>query len=432
MDNIYQVIFIISIIMISIFILIKKNIINLYRCTTCWIISYILFLGITVFSGIEYTTNLSYNAIIYIAIFIGLFGVGEFIGRKMKKGGESEAKLDIKILRILSIVGAILITIDIIRLNGISMGLRYENFNISYIGVIGSFLTPLGLICWLYDLYAYKILGEKINIISFISLLSYLITAFLTAGRQTIMISLVASIMVNISYKKAVKKRIGHKLKIGIYIFSLGLVILSYLIGVSENRAQVDNKYELFVHMFKGQMKYEMLESVYNLGPIGEVVVDGLYYYSHSLRYFSLMYEDYESKPTWGMNQFPYISRRINQFIPTDSLIQSANTTNQILYGNGLSKYGWKTAFHSSIVDFGKIGTLIFSIVLGIGCGKNLRSIEQEKKWFNVIFHALACTGIIFTIQYSPFSETSWAYVLYWLIIIRIIEKSRIRIVLRR
>ena len=81
----------------------------------------------------------------------------------------------------------------------------------------------------------------------------------------------------------------------------------------------------------------------------------------------------------------------------------------------------WDTSIGYSIYDFGKVGALIYSFVVGFFVGKFYVSNKNNLNELNIITMAMICVGMFITIEISPIFDYFYIFPFIWLIIIRII-----------
>jgi oligosaccharide repeat unit polymerase len=396
---------------------------NLIISPSFWLlISWGFIFGLYYTSGIKYKFSLNYLTSAYIFLILILFLIFYFFGINLKINKNRidtinyRKKIWTLLYFILSIFGIILWIFDVLRLNNINFGYRINNFSISIIGTLGMLFLNLALIVWLYEL-AYSInFNKRIPLKAYISVIIYLVPAFVTSGRQPILIIVISTFIIlvyslkknqNYKFKKTIKKFI---------LFGI-LSFFFYAIMISTKRAGVSNKAALFEEIFKSKTPVYLLDFTNCLEGLGEVILEAIYYYSHQLSMFEIFYNNYNGTKFWGLAQFHYIGRRF------PDVYYQAQTYIDITFSKvGVYSHVWMTAIASFIIDYGRFGTTIFVSILGFIIGRKRRKFNYIKTTYELVFLTLICTGIAFSIQFSPFSELSWAYPLYWLIVIPVFE----------
>jgi hypothetical protein len=139
---------------------------------------------------------------------------------------------------------------------------------------------------------------------------------------------------------------------------------------------------------------------------------------------FEVFFNNYDGSLFFGMYQLHYISRRLPEFMNLNydyaSVFLDA-MSNEF----GLYSHVWRTAIAAFIIDFGRVGAVVLSAILGNIVGYKKKVFDNSNSIYDFLFLVILCVGAAFSIQYSPFNETAWAYPLFWLMIIPIIEKLR-------
>ena len=299
----------------------KKNTERIYSPIVWLLIGWFFSFGLYLFSGISYHYGLSIEAGAYywgvcIAVVIGfkfsqrwrvVFGQRKnmhFIPRI-----DSITRNSYHLYCGVVILGSFLVVFDIMRLNVISFNL-HSNLNISGIGNIGILMSSLGLILWLYEcVYATKN-NVKFRPVAIICTIAYLIPALITSGRQSILIMAVSS-FVTLFY--CFSKWPHYKYKVYIYgpvvLAVLGLFVYTTLISAS--RTAVLNKIDLFNYMYKSSVSEETVTILDKLGPFRTIIMEILFYYSHELSMFEILFSKYDGPLFWGMSQLSLIARNI-------------------------------------------------------------------------------------------------------------------------
>ena len=71
-----------------------------------------------------------------------------------------------------------------------------------------------------------------------------------------------------------------------------------------------------------------------------------------------------------------------------------------------LDPHTWGTFISAYIMDFGRIGTVLFCFLTGLLYGRMLKFRDDDA--FYYVKASLICAGAVFSIQFSPFSELCW------------------------
>lgn len=407
----------------------KKFIIN----PLFWLgITWGLIFGLYLSSGISYPERIPIYVYIYLIssglVFIIAFYFGKrvIIFTKSTKSNQLiKKKHNTNMYFFISLTGLAMWLVDVLIHNDINIGYRIENYNITSVGSMGAIFLYASLIVWLYELSYTLRYNTKIKITMILSAIIYILPSIITAGRQALLIFSFATLIVivysfNIKISKKLKKRL---ILLMIFVIS-GFVV--YNMFISSTRYKVDNKVALFEYMLQSNTSQETINFVNSMGVLADVTLDVIYYYSHELPSFSLFFENYNEKPLLGIFQFHYIGRRIASItnIASDSpWVQIENYS----YYYGINAHTWRTAIASFIIDYGKTGAFLFVFLLGLLSGNIYSMFLKNKSIYKLLLVTFVCVGMVFTIQYSPFSEISWVYPLFWLILLPVLERLKLR-----
>lgn len=416
----------------------KKNTERIYSPIVWLLIGWFFSFGLYLFSGISYHYGLSIEAGAYywgvcIAVVIGfkfsqrwrvVFGQRKnihFIPRI-----DSITRNSYHLYCGVVILGSFLVVFDIMRLNVISFNL-HSNLNISGIGNIGILMSSLGLILWLCEcVYAIKN-NVKFRPVAIICTIAYLIPALITSGRQSILIMAVSS-FVTLFY--CFSKWPHYKYKVYIYgpvvLAVLGLFVYTTLISAS--RTAVSNKIDLFNYMYKSSVSEETVTILDKLGPFRTIIMEILFYYSHELSMFEILFSKYDGPLFWGMSQLSLIARNI----PAGG----GKTISDVLWTYydsvsdqaGVYAHVWRSAAGNCLVDFGIVGGLIFALILGYLAGTFYKRSRLNDSAYSTVGLALICAGMLFAMQFSPICEAYWIYPMIWWILLPFAEKMLKRV----
>ncbi len=400
-----------------------------------YIISWIALLIIFFFSGIIYNYQLKFSGILFICLsFLShliFFNLSKSTRKKVESNSLINLKFPVLPLFILSLIGCIFWTIDVFQNNIIIFGERINNFSISTFGVISYVFLDLSLIVWISVLFLYKRYSLKIPFYGFISFIIFILPAIITAGRQPLLVISVSTLLVLIGVKKdlsfSIRKKSNRFLtNFFFYIFSLGLfvIISSYAIFISNFRDITDDfDSKLFLAQLLSNMKVSN-EGLYFLnlfGGLRSFILDLQIYYSHQLSMLQILIDYWPGRLFFGSVQFAYISRRFPlewgynkdfAYLILDQIAIKTNTYSHV----------WRTALGEYLIDFGYIGSLIFSSLMGFLMGKSYKNFINSKRINDFVMLIIFCVYSVFTIQASPFAESSWAYPLYWILLINFLK----------
>ena len=387
-------------------------------------ISFSFLFLVHLFSGISFRVGNPLRILPYVSLCLFLLLIGERFGRSINFISFSNTvKIKLSKLTFTSIFGAVIYVLDLFRLNTINFGLRIDDLQISIVGIIGNVLASVGIIVWLSSLYYNKIFNLKIPFFSYLSAFSYVIGGVLSAGRQAIILLIMSSlIMVLWSSKKRKETniiRIHKKKKSFQWGILVGItLIVSYFLVISSVRSQVldiNDKIEMFENGFNAKISKEAIIQANHLGPLSNIYVEGLFYYSHQLTRLDLLFQNYDYYPLLGLSQLGYIERRFQWLFGRQSDISWAEQEFALEQQAGFSSHTWGTFITDYIIDFGRFGTLLACLFTGLLLGvvyKNLKNKETQAK---VVQHCLINSGVIFSIQFSPINELIWMFPLFFI-----------------
>lgn len=398
----------------------RTSSIGIMKMSSWLIISYSFLIITHIFSGITYYSGSIARIFPYFMLCLLLLVVGEKIGMRTKsKFVKKKLKINLNKIAYISILGITLFVIDLIRLNTIFFGSRIDDFKISIIGLIGNILSSFGIIAWLIGLYENRINNVKITLLSYLSILSYVLGGILSAGRQAIIIITLASIImmiwsrrkrkellpINYSYINKKKKPWGIVIIISIFI--------SYFLFISSVRSgifDINDKMNMFESGFNAKISNETLNDVYHLPALSDFYIEFLFYYSHELRRLDLFYQLYDYPPLFGLGQFSYIERRFQWLFGNLGDLSWKEVEFALEQKGHFGSHTWGTFITNYIIDFGRLGALIACLITGIIIGLLYRNLKDNESAINIVRHCLLLAGIVFSIQFSPFLELGFTF----------------------
>ena len=406
------------IIFITIFYFIfKRSSSNKILSMSLWLYLAYGFLLIThFFSGIEYTFGDIYRVLPYFLGCIFLLLLGHRIGRTLQlKAINKNFHVKVKTLGFISVLGSIVFIYDIYRLNSINFGSRIEDLAVSPIGVLGNALSGFSLLVWLYSLYYYKVEKIKIPVIAYFSVLSYVAGGILSAGRQAIIILLISSLILLIWGSKKNKENLKNNPSLGVArnpkpwgFYILLSVFVGYFLFISQVRSGLSDlsaKISVYEKGFNSTTSDKTLNTANNLGGLSDIYIEGIYYYSHELIRLDLLYQYYDYPPIFGLFQMSYIERRLQWLVGKQGEASWEEVEFSLEEKGRFSSHTWSTFVGDYIVDFGRFGALIASFWTGYIAGIFYRRYKQNVCPKSIIRQTVICTGIVFSIQFSPVSE---------------------------
>lgn len=397
-----------------------------------WFISAHLFLIVTyLFSGIHYFDEFSFYTGIFLFISAVALLISEYIVysafKKHRHYGVIKQYIfsprKIEILGIISIIGASLYIADVLILNEINLGMRIQEKRNSWVGAIGVVFLCNCLYVWLYSLF-FAIKSNKYpSFIAFLCLLFYLSLDLINASRSHSTAATICTfiILLYLRQKTTFKysKRMGMFI---VFVFSFISLLLGYIIVIGTIRAEFAPKsdtipfYELW---FGAEYNNEALDTLNYMGVFREPVSEMLFYYSHQFPNYNIYFKNYNYPPTMGLSTFSYITRRF-EWIFDDPLISGVDDEIERIFSNAyMSHHTWGTYNKNMLIDYGKIGTVIVNVLLGVLMALARTSCMAKPSANNVVLQSLICAGAVLSIHGTPFAQPSWAYPLYFALIIK-------------
>lgn len=396
-----------------------------------WLIaSWCLMLGIYLFSGINYYYKASLNDFLYITAFFALYLLGRYVGlhsKNRKNYKPYQVRISDNALLIMTIFGAVLRIFDVVRLNGF---LNIDRFNVrsSVIGIVGSLFSPIGLLLFFLIAFKAKKEGKKIPMKAIIALIMYVLPVILLSGRLNLMFALIALVIVllavepgKIDAANLIKKKMPRKRKIFVGVL-VGVGIFAFL---AYSNTIISNRFSSFDRMLlvSGLNDSFTLDDTSmffysKFGVFGALVFQILNYYSAQFRNIALIIDNFKGPHSLGLMQIPYIARRTSIFSDVVNRTNDALLVATSQGGRGFTGFGstWVTVVGDMVIDFGLIGGLLVIFIIGIFIGrKRTVYLRNPDSPYEFTIQAMLCICMFFSIQLSPFFESSLVYGFIWI-----------------
>lgn len=393
------------------------------------------------FSGIVYPIKLGLDLFLYIILFLDIYLMGSFFAKvlyyRRNKSTEkktekiSDKKIYLLPFFLICVAGTILYVSTVTFFNpDMKIGIT-RNVDLNAINTTCLVFSSGSLIIWLYEL-AYSLMNKKkITIYGVLSAILYNIPGIVIAGRDALMIFLISTFIVVIYSVLYLKKHslLTKKFKQGIIISGILLLIVlfSYLFIISSTRYGTgeNSVLETFEGASHAKFPKYLVDFYKNSGVLGKLVLNIVFYYSSQFSKLALIYDYYTGPYQHGLYQLHYVSRAINSFVPSGL---SAVTTNveQICAQNNVpgTKVFWGTIIEYSIYDFGRIGALIYSFILGFVIKLITIKNNKELSILNIITLTLICVGAFTTVEVSPIFDYFYIFPLIWLVLFKFIYRK--------
>lgn len=268
--------------------------------------------------------------------------------------------------------------------------------------------------------------GKRIPIDSYFGILGYILIYVFRAGRQGLLISFIALILLIFSCVQLKEIKLFKAKKAflpSILLFTLFVVYFIYNVSTrSIENGDMLNKIRYIESTLSMTVEQGYIDSLLSLGVFGNVLMEISLYFIPQLYGLDLDLRLPSNEYTLGAFQFAYIMRRLS-FIYDNSLLLNIiqGWDNRFLH-LGIQPNFFRTAISTTTIDFGMFGGLFFTSICGYLTGRCHNIAVTLKSPFFVSLQSLICSGCFFSIIYSPFCEIGWAYP--WLIFTAIIVFS--------
>lgn len=323
--------------------------------------------------------------------------------------------MNISVYFLVSIVGVLVFCIDFFIHNSLSSGDLHTEAVISTIGILGKICLLLGIVVWLCEL-AYSIQSNKqISWVGCLGAIIYFIPAVITSGRQTFIIFIIATISIFV-YSLNVQKEYKYiKQFILIGIIAICLIVM-FCVFVAITRQSVSNKAELFESMFNCKIPDDTERLFLKMGALGMFFCEIVSYYSHELPMFQVFFDNWDCYPMLGASQFQLISRNINpdSMFSYDTMWENLDIMSAEA---GIYSHVWRTISADCIIDYGRVGGLIFMVILGFLAGWTYKKVIESNQMNYQILLSMINSGAFFSMQFSPLVEEYWYFPMMWIVI---------------
>jgi hypothetical protein len=408
-----------------------------------------LLLLVHLFSPIHYLAyQLSISTVLYCALWVGVFVFGDELGYRSSRsrsfsGSQTTAFAQNaytyrvpRNLTVLSLVGLVILGISVgvgsVFSKGLDVaalrGAQLVGTNEGIVKTVATFLTSVGLVAFTVDLVYSVLTNSYLHRFSLMGFGAYLCIYILVGGRSGWILGGGSFLVILVASRRFLRQRYKHAKRLIVLLLLVLLVGSSYVALVATTRTQgwtgsMDNKITYLNILNQSFLDEDFRESLRSFGPVGYVIIEVFYYLSPQLYGLGYSLQYYQGNWGWGVIQFPYVARRIEQFLDV-YWIQDITTADQALFEQlGLAPNFFRTAVHSTFVDFGPILSLLFVLGCGFLAGRTRSSAIHNPTPVTIALQALICSGAAWTIIYSPFIEPGWAFPLMWFLVLKVIMK---------
>ena len=380
-----------------------------------------LIIGVYIFSGVEWRYCVSIELLFYLLIVFFSFMFGRKYGytRKVKVFYQKYSQKNLNIFLILGLSGVFLFTVDYIRLNGLFT--IKSGYNISIIGSLGYLMIPILLILGLYMLSVNLVENGKISIKAILLLLAYSIPCILNSGRESIVFIIIGVAAIYGYYAFFIKKSYRYinlkKFLASIFIAIFIICTICFIVHISKERFG-DNEVSTFLNTH--YVTLDVIREAETWGDFEFLYFNIASYFSHQLSFLEFIFKEYHGPYMFGMYELNIISRRLPTILGLDYSLVSQQLK-QLYLLKGVSYSGdWFTILGSLIVDFGRVGSIIFMYLCGYLCGIVKKKLNVSCDIRYVVLRAIICICMFSSIQLGPFYNILiYGAFIWWLIIFR-------------
>jgi len=396
-------------------------------------------------SPIEYLAyRLSTGTVLYCLLWIGFFVLGDRLGFTLRLKRRSipmlkppviirRSRWPTRAITMVAVAGMVYLgsaSIGAVTLGGESglANLRIAQtagMNEGLIKTVAIVLACGGLVAFAVDLSSSILSNHRIRWWSRLGLLAYLSTYLLAAGRSGLVmggISLLVVAAASLQFLRKRYRRLKSMLLLAALAFLLGagyitLVVTSRWIGT------MDNKIVYMNALGQSRLDEGFRESLRPFGPVGDLVVEIFYYLSPQLYGLEHTLTYYRGGFGWGAVQFPYFTRRIEQVFNVNLLQRIVDADRMAFIRRGLAPNFFRTAVQTTFIDFGPVLALPFVGLCSFLAGRSRARAVRTQSPYAIALQGLVCAGAVWTIIFSPFVETGWAFPMLWLLVLGVLLK---------
>ncbi len=403
--------------------------------------------GLIVYDGV----NLYSAGTIYLLSSIVVFSFGYRIAKRYKMvWGGSSVRRSVKvitwsdeigryrrlitILAICGIIAAALFAIDMLIVSGLStsdlMDIRdiFMTREVTVLSQIAAVLGAGGFVSLVSAIICWNYIPTMTRLLWLLSPIALSLFSFLSGGRQTVFQLLLFIYFTLLLRHKIFRTSIAKLIKTTAVFAFIFVLVLTYGMMVSHQRnaRQLEtNKKEVILTLMQANL-YPTIEAIVDDMP--DVVRDGatelLVYFTHSLPNFLVFWELDKPGPYWGLWEFPFIARRLNNLgIVLDTDIGRMNYVYDSFAATGRFPQVWQTQIRDMIIDFTSTGAIIGVLLFGYISGRTVKNYELRGGLvfaFLVVGLNLIC---FYSIMFSAISDTFLFF--YFMLSLALLVKSR-------
>lgn len=345
-------------------------------------------------------------------------------------------------LSIISILGSVLSIYELLFVAGLDMT-SLNSMRTSYVSRETGIFSQLGnILSWgcLVSVPGFFFFSKKqkkgSSILWLAALGLFLIQNVLSAGRQSVFsiaLMMLSCFMVKISLSTKInsvakRKRKKEKKKQKRYLIILLVAAIAYMMFVATartNRQLASSRLGELEYYF-GFTFCSWMEEFLSILPVGmaDGIAEMIVYFTHQVPEFTIFWDIPMIGPFLGLYSMPFIDRRLS-FLNLSAYDMAAKMeyVRSYMQSQGVMPVGWRTAFSYYLLDYGKIGTLLFCFLLGVYAKNVYRSYNQERTYFNTLRLVVICVYMCYTVMMPVTCETAWLLLIIFANIMPVIEK---------
>ncbi|SCH91618.1 Uncharacterised protein [uncultured Clostridium sp.] len=376
-----------------------------------------LVLGITITTNVKWIHKPSIISYGYFTLCFVIFYVGRVIGKKTVQICDAKEEdipiCQLHIYKYIAFIGLAMFVFDYVRING--LGYSTRTYEISFIGALGNLVIPILLPLGLYELGNGIKNVNKLSLGGIVSLLGYALPGLISHGRESVVFVGIAAVAVISMCMIKSGKGLSIAPKYRKYIVMCGLagaLIFYFLLQRTRVRFTAnDVSTFVYYHPLPESSKRE----VQSWGVFSTLYYALAWYFGTQLPYLEFILRRYTGPFVIGAYEFNIISRRFPaSWKLNTAVVSSAQRVLFKKYGESFNAL-WPGFAGTLIFDFGKIGTIIVILFIGIFVGKIIEKSKRTNSLRYQVEVALLCMMTFTTIQMGPlFQYNVWSTLMWW------------------
>lgn len=396
------------------------------------LLTWTLLFSIHIFSPVNYLVfTLSSATLVYCIVWVTSFSLGDKLGYCLKTNNlllkRSKTRLSnlklINTITILSVVG--MVGLYITRMGSMDLNLTTILYDLRESEISGSesgalktvftFLACGGLVSFAMSLSSAFLRDKKISKLSILGFISYLSVSFFTAGRSGVILGGLSLFVTSFaSYQLSLLRNIKLKLIILKFLF-VAVLGMAYIISIVSTRTTswvgtMDRKIDVINKLSASTLDESFRESLRPLATFGDTIIEIFYYLSPQFYGLEHGINNYDGNFGLGAVQLPHITRQFEKLFGLN-ILESIYKADKDSYEQfDLAANFFRTAVHTTFLDFNLIFSIPFVFICGFIAGKLRKNAVINKTPFDIAVQSLICTGAAFTIIIAPSIEQAWTF----------------------